>query len=311
MTYYHFRVTRKSDGRDEVYMADLSHDDLMERAIHPYREGNPIVAGGKTVSMDDLDRLMVSKSEEGVAQLRARVRARDSNSSVIMMGGPSITWRALDYATDITDELIVGPPGYAQGTTVPDRATQSQEESARAIHREPIVADPRTVFVVSGRDTANHNAMFAFLQSLDLHPIEFSEARRMTRRPSPYIGEILDAAFSAARAIIVLLTPDDAASLKDQFQRENDPPHETEPTGQARPNVLFEAGMAMGRDPDRTVLVEIGQLRPFSDIAGLHIVKFDDSSQIRQGLAQRLEDAGCQVNTEGTGWHTAGDFQIP
>ncbi|MCY4374946.1 MAG: nucleotide-binding protein, partial [Spirochaetaceae bacterium] len=297
MTYYHFRVIRKSDFEDEVYIADLSYDELIRRAITPYEEGKPIVAGGKTVPMDDLDRLMISKSEENSSQLRQQVRASDSNSSVIRMSGPSIAWRALGYATNITDELIVGPPGNSQSERVPDKTTQSRREGASAIGRAPIVADPRKVFVVSGRDTANHSAMFAFLLSLDLHPIEFSEARRMTGRPSPYIGEILDAAFSAAQAIIVLLTPDDMASLKAQFRRENDPPHETEPTGQARPNVLFEAGMAMGHDPDRTVLVEIGQLRPFSDIAGLHIVKFDDSSQIRQGLAQRLEDAGCQVNT--------------
>ncbi len=68
--------------------------------------------------------------------------------------------------------------------------------------------------------------------------------------------------------------------------------------------------MAMGRNPERTVLVEIGVLRPFSDIAGLHILRFDGSTQRRQELAERLKTAGCEVNISGTDWHTAGDFVI-
>ena len=66
--------------------------------------------------------------------------------------------------------------------------------------------------------------------------------------------------------------------------------------------------MAMGRDEDRTVLVEIGRIRPFSDIAGRHTVRLDNTSQQRQQLANRLEVAGCPVNLNGTDWHSTGDF---
>ena len=105
------------------------------------------------------------------------------------------------------------------------------------------------------------------------------------------------------------MTPDDEAHLREPFRVESDPPHETQLSGQARPNVLFEAGMAMGRDADRTVLVEVGTLRPFSDVAGLHTIRLDGSSQRRQELAQRLLSAGCPVNMDGTDWHTAGAFE--
>ena len=67
--------------------------------------------------------------------------------------------------------------------------------------------------------------------------------------------------------------------------------------------------MAMGRDPNRTILVELGDLRPFSDIAGRHTIRVDDTSQRRQELAQRLQAAGCAVNLDGTDWHAAGDFE--
>ena len=68
--------------------------------------------------------------------------------------------------------------------------------------------------------------------------------------------------------------------------------------------------MAMGRSEDRTVLVEIGLLRPFSDVAGRHVIRLDNSTQRRQDLAQRLGLAGCPIKLEGTDWHTAGDFDL-
>ena len=112
----------------------------------------------------------------------------------------------------------------------------------------------RVVFVVHGRNLVARDALFDFLRAIDLHPLEWSEAVRAAGRPSPYIGEILDGAFSRAQAVVVLLTPDDDARLRQQLWEASESPHETVAAGQARPNVLFEAGMAMGRDERRTVL---------------------------------------------------------
>lgn len=166
----------------------------------------------------------------------------------------------------------------------------------------------RSVFVVHGRNQKARNAMFEFLRALDLHPIEWSEAIKATKTGTPHISTILDHAFSMARAIVVLFTPDDEARLRPGFRSKKDPPYETQLTGQARPNVLFEAGLAMGRDSERTIMVEVGDLRPFSDISGRHIVRLDESSEKRHDLASRLEAAGCAVNRDGTDWLGAGRF---
>lgn len=171
-------------------------------------------------------------------------------------------------------------------------------------------SDKKKVFVVHGRNWEARKALFSFLRSIGLQPMEWSDAVKTTGKTSPYIGEILDIAFTTAQAVIVLLTPDDEARLCADFCNDDDEHHERNLTGQARPNVLFEAGMAIGRNPDRTILVELGRLRPFSDIGGRHVIRLNGSTQRRQELAIRLEGAGCEINLSGTDWHTDGDFDL-
>lgn len=171
-------------------------------------------------------------------------------------------------------------------------------------------SNTRSVFVVHGRDEALRNSMFEFLRSIDLSPMEWTQAVASTGLGSPYIGQVLDSAFEHAQAIVVLLTPDEVAYLQPRHGNGPDDP-ETRPAAQSRPNVLFEAGMALGRDPDRTIMVEVGDVRPFSDVAGRHLVRLNNASESRQALAQRLATAGCEVDMRGTDWHTAGDFSAP
>ncbi|MCH7561829.1 MAG: nucleotide-binding protein [Thaumarchaeota archaeon] len=168
----------------------------------------------------------------------------------------------------------------------------------------------KTVFVVHGRNNEIREDMFIFLQSIGLHPLEWSEIVSKTGKGSPYVGEILDTGFSISQAVVVIMTPDDEAILLKEFQGSNEPDYETNLTSQPRQNVLYEAGMAMGSFPDRTVIVEIGKLRPFSDVIGRHVVRMNNSTERRQDLAQRLEDAGCDVNLKGTRWHKAGNFEL-
>src|SRR5215468_9339290 len=79
------------------------------------------------------------------------------------------------------------------------RAMSASDDSDRA----------RKVFVVHGRNRKARTAMFTFLRAIGLAPIEWSEAVKLTGEASPYIGNVLDAAFNAAQAVVVLLTPDD------------------------------------------------------------------------------------------------------
>lgn len=172
-----------------------------------------------------------------------------------------------------------------------------------------LAVDARKVFVIHGRNEQARAAFFSFLRAIGLEPIEWSEAISATGQGSPYIGDALDAAFSRARAVVVLQTPDDVAYLHPSLTHAGDP--ECEAQMQPRPNVLFEAGMAFGRNPSRTILVELGNVKSYSDVHGRHAVRLDNSVKRRQELAGRLKTAGCAVNLEGSDWHEAGDLTPP
>ena len=287
---YNVRIRFKERLDPTEFRFKLTHDYLEWVIVTPYRNREHIMLDGRIIVPDDIWSLNIK-----------RINAPPSNPSLLQR--LTSKWWYYDSSSafegegvDVTDEFIAGSPG--------SRLAESGEDVSQPDSR----ADTRKVFVVHGRNMAARDALFAFLRAIGLHPLEWSEAVQATGKPLPYIGEILDVAFSEAHAVVVLLTPDDEARLQEHLWDDDEPPQETELIGQARPNVLFEAGMAMGRWGDRTVFVEFGTLRPFSDVAGRHTIRIDGTSKRRQELAKRLEAAGCPVNLEGTDWHTAGDF---
>ncbi|MBB5829043.1 TIR domain-containing protein [Micromonospora carbonacea] len=162
--------------------------------------------------------------------------------------------------------------------------------------------DNRDVFVIHGRDEQARRALWGFLRSIDLHPLDWEEVVRTTGGPSPYMGEVLAKAFETNQAAVVLMTPDDGAILHESLRDRGDRAFEGELTGQVRPNVLLEAGMALALQRSRTVIIEIGTLRPVSDLAGLNTIHFDGTVESLHKIVQRLKGAGCVVNTNGTDW---------
>lgn len=288
--FYNVTV-RSTGGQDEVRL-DLTEDELLRRYVRPYLSERPILIGGRTLSFSDIERINIYESEESAATVMPRVLKSQAESMALSLA---------------SDELLVA----REGRDVTDRYFAEKYEITVSSGGETApqpVRDPRLIFVVHGRNAKARDAMFTFLWSLGLHPMEWNEAVAATGQTNPYVGEILDASFAQAQVLLVLMTPDDVACLRPMYRSPQDPPHETRLTGQARLNVIFEAGMALGREPERTVLVELGDLRPMSDTLGRHVIRLNDSSQRRQELAQRLQLAGADVNMQGVGWHTAGDF---
>jgi predicted nucleotide-binding protein len=164
------------------------------------------------------------------------------------------------------------------------------------------------VFVVHGRDDNARKALSALLGSLHVYIVEWEKALALTKKGSPYIGEVIDAGFNHAQAIVVLLTPDDCAKLRKPLLKTTDAAFERKLTGQPRQNVTFEAGMAFGKYKDTTILVEVGKIRPMSDLTGVHTVRLTNAAAQRKLLVGKLKTVGVQLDDSGNDWLTVGDF---
>lgn len=237
------------------------------------------------------------KLRESAAQVKQMARSTEKDESAALFVRLEEQLSRSVGSLEASLEILLAELKHSSGVPKERAATELMEQP-----------DPRRVFVVHGRNQAARSAVSAFLRSIDLKPIEWSEAVRLTGEAAPFVGQVVEAGFSAAQAVVVILTGDDLAHLKPTLLQHSDPAHEREPTPQARPNVLFEAGYAFAKHPKRTIILEFGRLRPFSDVQGRHVIRMNDSGEKRQELADRLAAAGCSVSLLGTDWHSAGDF---
>ncbi|MBB4750473.1 TIR domain-containing protein [Actinoplanes lobatus] len=162
--------------------------------------------------------------------------------------------------------------------------------------------DPRTVFVIHGRDLDVRNAIFDFLRALGLKPQEWEHLVRATGKGAPSLTEVVTRAVREAQAVVALLTPDDRVQLHPELREASDTTAELSTGCQARPNVFLELGMALAALPDHTIILEAGDMRRTADLAGLNYVTVSASVDWRNKVAQRLENAGCPVDRAGGDW---------
>ncbi|MEO6703524.1 MAG: TIR domain-containing protein [Jatrophihabitantaceae bacterium] len=305
MAYFHVRLSIVGQKHDETKV-DLDEQSLERQFLQPYRNGIPIIVNGKTIPMSNLERIRISSSEQPSSTIIGHLRAGDQASSVVHIGGPGYEWRAAARSSDVTDQFITGPAGSEiplDASAEPRSSTLGDAENFSALSRGPADA----VFVVAGRDNLAVLALVELLRALGLRIVEWEHAVARTGLPNPYVGDVVDAGLRMAGAAVVLLTPDDLVQLRSDLLRDSDGTDERETRGQARPNVYYEAGIADTLGRDRTVILEIGPVKSFTDAAGRHVIRYDGSPAMRHSLAQRLALAGLKVDTSGQHWLAAGD----
>ena len=261
---------------------------------------------GRTIPIDRVERIKISASETDSAPLIAQVKRDDERSSAIVIGGPSDEWQAAARAKDVTAQFITGPPGVRSLTA------QSVPSVAAAPNDSATVGgtvDRLSVFVVAGRDAEINGCVAAFLRALGLRVVEWDHAVERTGMPNPYIGDVVTAGLNMANAALVVLTPDDNVRLREDLQRDDDASAEHVLSGQARPNVFYDAGYADALGRERTVIIAVGTVKDFSDVLGRHVVRYDGGAVMRNTLAGRLKVAGLSPDTTGSDWLTAGDLE--
>lgn len=268
----------RGQGHGRCITFNHSEEWVQERIVDPWNRGEDLVVNGEHWNPRDIQVTLCETRHSIEAEADS---LSDWNSHAVK-------------GQNRTDDFLQRPAGNEDPALSPAFAD-----------------DRRKVMVVHGRDSSLRDALFTFLRSIDLLPLEWTHLVGSASSGAPYIGQVLDAAFSQCQAVVVLLTPDDVAYLRPELVPEGDPSGESAPEAQPRPNVYLEAGMALGRFPARTIFVEIGSMRPASDLTGRHAVRLNEGPECRRDLAKRLEDAGCEVNTDGTDWLSAGGFVVP
>lgn len=278
--YYHVRITQaSSQSRDET-KTDLSEEELNERFLKPYELGASVIINGKTIPPDDIERIRISRSEPLAHHFIEILKAEDRASVFMSVGGPSYEWRAAKRAEDITDELILGPPGYKAKDRPAVEVIEVGERSATKI------------FVVHGHDHELKNDAEVFLKEIGLQPVV------LHREPDEGLTVIekfekhADVGFA-----LVLLTPDDVgfeASMLDLPEEERSYKH------RARQNVIFELGYFVGKLGRSNVfyLYREGVKLP-SDLLGLIYKKIEGSMEdVGYSLIREFKTAGLEVHID-------------
>lgn len=210
-------------------------------------------------------------------------------------------------ANDIADILVQDEFKPRERSSVRQQAERDETFSSK---KTAMTADPKKVFIIHGRNTAAKNAVEHFVQSLGLESLEFDEVSA-DLGGSVFVGDVVRAGLERAQGIIALFTPDEFSTLRSDHRGTGDKAEDVE-RWQARPNVIFEAGMAYGMDPRRTVLVTIGgEVSLFSDVGGVHVVRLTNTSG-RSMLRRKLIGMGCAVNERADAWTDparSGDFE--
>ena len=144
---------------------------------------------------------------------------------------------------------------------------------------------PRTneVFVIHGRDEGARELVARFLEKRGLKPVILHEQPNEGRT----IIEKIEAHTQVSFAV-VLLTPDDVGSLKEEK-------HDLTP--RARQNVIFEFGYFIGKlGRERVCALVKGDVEKPSDFDGVLYIPLDESGGWNNKLIRELKTAGIQVD---------------
>jgi predicted nucleotide-binding protein len=191
---------------------------------------------------------------------------------------------------------------------------RNDSEAETHVNPEPIPliekTDDRKVFIIHGRNIDARDTLAQFLRTLDLYPVDFDQLAA-DAGGTAFIGDIVRAGMRRARGIIALFTPDEFSALQPNLRKVHDTSDDTQ-RWQSRPNVIFEAGMAYGMAPERTILVTLGtEVTLFSDLYGVHFIRLGNDVQSRSRLRRKLLGVRCAVDQLSDAWtdpKESGDF---
>ncbi len=276
--FYHVRIEFQEKREHDECKVDMDLDTLERKVLVPYRSGGPIVLSGRTIQAREIKRVRISRSDEPARSFYAAIKADDDRSSVTVLGGPSMEWRAAARAEDVTDEMIEGPPG-GESATSSSRITNGRSLGSSG--------DGASVFIVHGSDTARAERVARLVEAI----IGGDDVVILHEQPShgrTLLEKFEQNAAGAGFAVVILTADDEGCAAGSGAVR-----------GRARQNVVFELGFFFGRlGRGRTAVLHAGEIEFPSDMNGLAYIRMDDGGGWKNTLARELKDAGFPVDFE-------------
>ena len=257
--------------------------------------------------------LHIDEHEHGAGQdlwaeqlaARANVSIERVHAAIARMLADGVVHLPIGDEDGRPDAFRLSDPATAEDVLYasdPDLESLADSELPQA-EDDRVVPNPREVVVIHGRDTARTTFIFKLLQRLNVHAVAFDELIARSGSSSPSIRELIRLAFTQAQAVLVLFTGDDLASLRPDLHGNSEGSGERTPSPQPRPHILFEAGVAVALQHERTIIVEVPPLRGLLNLDGVQVVRFTTgSAEERTQLAGRLRAAGCELDTSGNHW---------
>jgi predicted nucleotide-binding protein len=228
------------------------------------------VIRGITIPTNDLEQIKITRTEKDSSRILPIIRAERAQSNVIV--AISDEWYVADRGEDVTDKLILAPPGSAK-LSLP---TQTAKMGKR-------------IFVVHGHDEATKQELELFLKELGLDPIVLHRKPDQGRTIIEKFEKYSDVSYA-----FVLLTPDDVGHSKAE---ETNPDEKRVKELRARQNVIFEFGYFVGRLGRGRVccLHKPGVTLP-TDISGVLYKEVSGTiSAIGYEIIKELKAAGFQL----------------
>lgn len=170
--FFHVEAELAETGKWD-YEMDLTVDQAMGVWAR-YESGQRFSVNGRMLAQSDVSRLRIVATRQTSEQLRSLVAEEHERIKLTDMQHPW-QWHIMERGQSVTRQF--------------SEARRAEEDAAPGGADQ--AADRRVVFVVHGRNDGARKAMFEFLRSIDLRPLEWSQAVKATGEAAPYVGQVL------------------------------------------------------------------------------------------------------------------------
>lgn len=272
--FYHIQIHHKHNY-DEMKV-NLTEEELLARIVEPYEQGVPIVLNGRTIPLDQINRIRIFQTADNLDEKIKKFKTQhDKDSDPYKIFDASPIWKAIESGTDTTDKYITGPPGFSDPINKEIKKSSKQNE----------ISGKEQIFVVHGHDNALKDETCVFLTEIGFDPIV------LHRKPDGGLTIIEKfEKYSDVKFAIILLTPDDYAFEVGELKKLDG---QRKGEFRARQNVIFELGFFIGKLGRQSVCCLYKNVEIPTDILGMIYKKIDKNVEaIGYEIIKELKNAG-------------------